>query len=247
MQAILLAAGMATRLRPLTAERPKCLLDVGGKSILERTLGNVIACGVDEAVIVTGFKAEMIRDEVGEKFPALKVAWVHNERFAETNNAYSLLLSEAAAAESFLLLDSDILFPAGLLRELMACPERPCLALDRHPCSAEEIKVLVDGRGYLLDIGKGIEPAAAAGESIGFELFSPPSRDELFATLRKRVVAERRENEFYEASFKEMVERGTAFKAVDTSAYPAMEVDSVQDLERARERFRLYEGAASLE
>jgi len=131
MQAVILAVGMATRLRPLTDSRPKCLLDVGGKTILERTLENLLACGIDDFVIVTGFKAEMIESFVAREFDALKVSWIRNERYAETNNAYSLLLAEAAAADSFLLLDSDILFPPELIRALMACPEKPCLALDR--------------------------------------------------------------------------------------------------------------------
>ena len=237
MQAVILAAGMATRLRPLTDSRPKCLLDVGGKTILERTLENLLACGIDDFVIVTGFKAEMIESFVAREFDALKVSWIRNERYAETNNAYSLLLAEAAAADSFLLLDSDILFPPELIRALMACPEKPCLALDRHPCSDEEMKALVGRDGYLTDIGKGLDAASASGESIGFEIFSGASRQELFETLRKRIVSEGRENEFYEASYKEMIEGGARFKAVDTTRYPAMEIDSIEDLERARAYF----------
>jgi choline kinase len=237
MQAVLLAAGMSTRLRPLTDRCPKCLLDVGGKSILQRAVENLVAVGVDELVLVTGYKFEMIRAHMAERFPALRVAWINNDRFAETNNAYSLMLAESAAPGGFLLLDSDILFPAELIRSLFSCPDRPCIALYRHACGEEEIKIACDASGWMTDISKTVDPREAAGESIGFELFDRQSRDRLFRTLRHRIVDEKRVNEFYEASFKEMVEEGQSFRAVDISAWPALEVDTLEDLAQARSMF----------
>ena len=237
MQAVLLAAGMATRLRPLTDESPKCLLDVGGKSILERALGELFSVGVDELVIVTGYRSAMIREHVSSRFPGLPVRWVHNGRFAETNNAYSLMLTESAVPGEFLLLDGDILFPAMLIRALVEHKGRPCLALSRHECGEEEIKVECDSSGLVVDISKTVDTAKAVGESIGFELFDEGTRNSLFGTLHKRVVDERRENEFYEASFKEMIEGGLAFHAVDTTPFLAMEIDTIEDLENARKTF----------
>jgi choline kinase len=234
MQSVLLAAGMATRLRPLTDRCPKCLLEIGGKSLLQRAVENLIEVGADELVMVLGYRAEMIRSRMAQRFPGLRVRYIENERFDETNNAYSLLLTESAVPGGFLLLDSDILFPSELLSALLAHPARPCVALDRHGCGAEEIKIVCEPSGRMTDISKTVDPRAAAGESIGFELFDKASRDHLFGTLRKRVLGERRENEFYEASFKEMIEGGRAFYAVDTSAWPAMEIDTIEDLERAR-------------
>jgi choline kinase len=238
MRAVLLAAGMSTRLRPLTDLCPKCLLDVGGKSILRRAVENLVAVGVDSLVVVTGYRSEMIRAELARFFPALPVAWIDNARFAETNNAYSLMLAEGAVPGEFLLLDSDILFPAELIRPLLSCPDRPCIALNRHECGAEEIKIVCDASGWMTDISKTVDPREAAGESIGFELFDQESRDLLFLTLRRRVAGEKRENEFYEASFKEMAEGGCRFRVVDVTAWPATEVDTAEDLELVRSRYR---------
>ena len=233
MQAVLLAAGMATRLRPLTNACPKCLLPVNGRSILDRALDVLGGAGLRDVVIVTGFHEEMIRAAVARRTDGVRVEWISNARYAETNNAYSLREAEPAVHGAFLLVDSDILFPLELVRALQECPHRPCLALDRHPCGPEEIKVLVDPDGFLTDIGKDVAPERAAGESIGVEIFSAEARDELFDTLRRRVGDQGRENEFYEASFREMIGRGTRFLAVDTSRFPAMEIDSAEDLERA--------------
>lgn len=235
MRAVILAAGMATRLRPLTDSTPKCLLEVGGRAILGRAVDELLAAGVDSLAIVTGYRAGMIRDYLARVFPGLPVAYAHNERYAETNNGYSLLLAEPLVkGEAFLLLDSDILFPAELAARVLAAPGRPALALDRHPCGLEEMKVALDARGLVADIGKDLDPASCAGESIGVEAYGPEDALELFATLRKRIVQEKRENEFYEASFRESIQAGRAYHAVDTSDCPAIEIDSADDLERAR-------------
>jgi len=236
MRAVILAAGMATRLRPLTDTTPKCLLDVGGKAILGRAVSELLAAGMDSLVLVTGYRAEMIRDYLSREFPGLPVSYAHNERYAETNNAYSLLLAEPLVGrEGFVLLDSDILFPAELVRRVIACPARPALALDRHDCGPEEMKVAVDAAGRVADIGKDLDPASAAGESIGVEAFGPEDGRELFAVLRKRIIQEKRENEFYEASFREALKGGRDYHAVDTTDCPAIEIDSAEDLEKARD------------
>ncbi len=238
MQAVLLAAGMATRLRPLTDLMPKCLLEVGGKSMIQRAVENLITVGVDELVVVTGYRPEMIRAHMAQAFPALPVFWINNDRFAETNNAYSLMLAEPAASGEFLLLDCDILFPPELIGSLIACPDRPCIALYRHACGEEEMKIACDASLWMTDVAKTLDPREAAGESIGFEIFDRKSRDGLFRTLRRRIVDEMRENEYYEASFKDMVDQGFAFRAVDISSWPATEVDTIEDLELARAMFR---------
>ena len=237
MKVVLLAAGMAQRLRPLTDLCPKCLLDVGGRSILETAVDALLQFHLTEFVIVTGYRGEMIRERVETRYPKISVTWVTNERYAETNNAYSLMLTETAVSGDFLLLDSDILFPPELVARMLGCHDLPSIALDRHPCGEEEIKILLDPDGRVRDIGKDVDPSRAAGESIGIEIFSDAARQELFRTLHKRIVVEKRENEFYEASFRQMIQSGSEFRAVDTTDFPAMEIDSAEDLQRARARY----------
>jgi choline kinase len=99
----------------LTDSRPKCLLDVGGRSILERALDALTQSGLMDFVVVTGYRGAMIRKLVEDKYPILRVTWITNARYAETNNAYYLLLAEKAVTGSFLLLDSDILFSPKLV------------------------------------------------------------------------------------------------------------------------------------
>lgn len=235
MQAVILAAGMATRLRPLTDETPKCLLLLDEKPILYYMLKNLLDNGIDELVMVTGFQREKLENYVKSNFPQIKAEFIYNERYDETNNAYSLLLAKNAVKKDFILLDSDILFHPKIIELLKKSEQLPVLAVERHACGEEEIKVTVDEKLRIGEISKEVQTKLAWGESVGIELFDEKSKDVLFEMLEKRIAGEKRENEFYEASFQEMIEKGQDFYVIDISDYPAMEIDFQEDFEKARE------------
>jgi choline kinase len=236
MTAVILAAGIASRLRPLTDDVPKCLLRIGEKRILERTIDNLLTSGTDRVVIVTGYRAEQIRTFVRERYPSLDVAWIHNDVYDSTNNIYSLWLArEAAGEKGMLLLDSDILFDARIVGALLTSGHRNCLAMKSdHALGEEEIKVRLDDDARIEEISKTVHPAEAAGESIGIELFSPEFCLALFDELRVMIEDESLTNVFYEAAFERVIASGADVYAVDISAFPSMELDTVADVEAAR-------------
>ena len=88
-----MAAGMAKRLRPLTDNSPKCLLRVGERSLLQRTVDALIAGGIDELVVVTGYLRNLIEDFLKANYPQLKISFIDNPDYATTNNIYSLWLT----------------------------------------------------------------------------------------------------------------------------------------------------------
>ena len=111
MIAVILAAGMAKRLRPLTDTTPKCLLKIGQKSLLERTFNALKSVGVTQFVVVTGYLHEQIEDFLTNRYPQEDILFEHNAVFESTNNIYSLWLAmKYVKGKEFLLLDSDILF-----------------------------------------------------------------------------------------------------------------------------------------
>jgi choline kinase len=111
MKGVILAAGIASRLRPLTDSMPKCLLSIGGETILGRTLNNLSASGIEDVVIVTGYLSTQIRRFVTKKFPELHVMFIQNDVYATTNNMYSLWLAkEEIIREDMILLDIYIIF-----------------------------------------------------------------------------------------------------------------------------------------
>ena len=151
MIAVILAAGMAKRLRPLTDNTPKCLLDVKGRSLLERSMDAIVAAGVRDFVIVTGYLNHMIENFVKEHYgDSIRVTFIHNARYDSTNNIYSLWLAgQAVAGKEFLLLDSDLLYDPQIVKNVLASKAANVLTLIRHELGEEEMKVVLGSDGNI--------------------------------------------------------------------------------------------------
>jgi len=235
---VLLAAGCGSRLRPLTDDRPKCLLEVGGEPIIVRAVRLLAARGLTAITVVDGFAGQRLRAALLARFPTAWFRFVRNESWADTNNAWSLRLAGAPAAEPLLLLDSDIVFEPGVLDRLLADPHPNRLALRREgACGPEEMKARLSPAGAVAALGKEIPPEDAAGESLGLEVFAPEAAERLFATLDRRLGSPENRNEFYEASFVELIASGLALWPVDMAGLRCIEVDTPEDLARARALF----------
>jgi len=236
MKAVILAAGIASRLRPLTNNTPKCLLKVGDKNILQLTIENLLANNITELVMVTGYLEQQIKDFVATTFPQLKVTYIYNEVYDTTNNIYSLWLAKnELLGDEMLLMDSDIIFDSNIIASLVNSGYENCLALKRHNVGEEEIKVKADNIGRVLEISKIVPPALAIGESIGIEKFGVKSLYKLFEVIDRKVVNEKMVNIFYEVAFEEMIKEGEDIFIVDTTEYICMEIDTAADLQTAAE------------
>lgn len=236
MKAVILAAGIASRLRPLTDDTPKCLLKVGEKNILELTINNIIANNIVEIIIVTGYLQEKIKNFVSNKYPGLNVTFIYNELYDSTNNIYSLWLTkESLSGDEMLLMDSDIIFDKEIITRLLASKYETCLALKRHDVQDEEIKVKADENGRVIEIGKTVKLQDAIGESIGIEKFGVETLKQLFTIIDRKIVVEKNVNQFYEAAFHELADNGANIFAVDTTEYICIEIDTAEDLETARQ------------
>lgn len=235
MKAVILAAGMASRLRPLTETMPKCLLKVGSRCLLQRTLDALLSAGIKEIVIVVGYRAQQIKDFVHDNYAELQVSFVMNDLYQSTNNIYSLWLAkEYVAAHEFMLLDSDILFDKEILSRLTNDSAENALALNNHRLGEEEIKVIVDGERQVTEISKTCSIEEAVGESVGIEKMSSQYSKALFDEL-KVMMAEGLDNVFYEKAFERLIPQGFLFKIVDTTDLFSIELDTVEDFNQAKE------------
>lgn len=234
MKAVILAAGIASRLRPLTDNTPKCLLKVGSKSLLGRTIDSLIANGFNDFVVVTGYLKEMIQDYISSNYPNLKVEYIFNEKYASTNNIYSLWMTkEAVKGHDIMLLDSDILFDAPIITALLESPHANCLALNSHELGDEEIKVIVDDTNRIVEISKTCSIEDAVGESVGIERFSAPLVKLLFDEMDDMILNKNQSGIFYEAAFENIIAKGADMYIVDTTHIFSMELDTVEDFETA--------------
>ena len=239
MQAIILAAGLSKRLRPITDYAPKCLLKVGGKTLLEMTINNIIKNGINEFVMVTGYREDMIKGFISKNFPDLNIAYITNSDYENNNNSYSLWMTKDYINGPSILLDSDILFDYRIISKLLESPHTDCLAVNtNHSLGEEEIKVIIDSANKIQHIGKDLNPAKSYGESIGIEKFSPDFFKELGEVLERKIVRENNVNEFYEASFQELYDKGNTMYAVDVSEYKSLEIDFPEDLIRAEKEIK---------
>jgi choline kinase len=132
MQAIILAAGQGTRLRPLTDSCPKCLVEVRGKPILQYQLESLSEAGVRECIIVVGHRATQVRNAFGTRFRDLSIKYVENRIFDRTNNIYSLWLARRQITEDTMLLEGDLVFESGLLTDLRKNPWENVAVVDRY-------------------------------------------------------------------------------------------------------------------
>lgn len=237
MKAVILAAGIASRLRPLTDHTPKCLLEIGNKCLLERAIDGLRANHLDDFVLVTGYLQEKIVSFVRQQYPELKAEFVYNEKYASTNNIYSLWLAKEKVKDSdLLLLDSDIVFDPRLVENVLCSPYADCLALNRHPLGEEEIKVIPDAQGKVKEISKTCSPYEAIGESIGIEKMSKDYVNALYRELDQMILQEGKDQVFYEAAFERLIAQGKTFGIADTSKYFSMELDTVEDFHCAIEK-----------
>jgi Predicted sugar nucleotidyltransferases len=236
MKTVILAAGAGSRLKPLTDHMPKCLLKVGVKCILEMTIENLLATNNSEIIIVTGYLENKIREFLRERFPHLKITYIYNEFFASTNNIYSLWLAkDAVLGDDMMMMDSDIFFDERIITKIQNSGYKNCLALKRHDVHDEEIKVKTDTRGCIIEIGKEVNVSEAAGESIGIEIFGKEALTELYFILDRKVVTEKKVNQFYEAAFQELSDNNLFI--VDITEYFCMEIDTEEDLKTAEGLF----------
>jgi choline kinase len=235
MNAVILAAGVASRLRPLTDHSPKCLLPIGGTTILAHTIDNLLANDIRNLVIVTGYLAERIRSYVADLYPAVDVAFIHNDVYESTNNIYSLWLTrERADGEAMLLLDSDIVFDPRVVAALRNSGHADCLAVrSEGGVGEEEIKARVDGQGRILELNKQVPVAEAFGESIGIELFSRGWVEAMFRVLERKMLTNGEVNQFYEKAFEEMIAAGRELYAVTVDGLPCIEIDTADDFGKA--------------
>ncbi|PIQ11513.1 MAG: nucleotidyl transferase [Ignavibacteriales bacterium CG18_big_fil_WC_8_21_14_2_50_31_20] len=235
MKAVILAAGVASRLRPLTNNIPKCLLKVGDKSILERTIDNLVKNKISEIIVVTGFLREMIVDFLTQKYPKLKFTFIFNEKYDSTNNIYSLWLAKSEMlGYEMLLMDSDIIFDSRIIGQLISSEYENNLALrSSENLSEEEIKCLLNNDGSIKEIGKLINPEEAVGESIGIEKFSKELVLRLYTILDRKILDEKEVNIFYEAAFQDTMNSGAKIFPVDVKEYKCMEIDTIEDFEIA--------------
>ncbi len=237
--ALILAAGVGSRLRPLTEDRPKALVEVAAVPLLQRLLEMCARAGLERAVVVTGYKHEMLADWLRNCDCGLSTCAVFNADYATINNAHSVLVArEALAGAGFVKLDGDILLPDPQLLEQLLAEQSPSAALIDTSAQLDEeaMKAQLDPSGrQVAALGKWIELGEAAGESIGIEKIAARDTELLFRTIEQLVHEQKQHDAYYEDAYHHMIQHdGWTLGACDTGGEVWAEIDDHADLERAK-------------
>ncbi|MFQ5927621.1 MAG: NTP transferase domain-containing protein [Terriglobia bacterium] len=226
--AIILAAGKGRRLGALTRTRPKCLLRVGARTLLEHQLAALAQVGIERVAVVIGFAGERVRQVGGAG-----LHYIVNKRSTVTNSLYSLWLARDLARNGFLLLNADVLFHPELLVRLLHSHYPDALTVERgERFDAEAMKVTLAG-DRVLALGKQLDSQRAHAENVGVVKFSPAGAEALFATS-ERLLARGAERELAPFAFYALAQ-DYPLHAVVINGIPWIEIDFVADLRRARQ------------
>ena len=236
MKAVILAAGMGSRLAPLTDVRPKCLVEVLGRPILFRQLDHLAAAGIasSDVVIVGGYKVDVLREELA-KAGFGDVTVVFNEMYEPWNNFWSLYTAEPAVRDHDILqFDGDVILDEKILPRMIAAPGDALLAVDcRAELDDETMKAQVAADGTVVGLSKQLPPAQCAGEYIGISRLSAGAARLVFDEL-VRLRDAGMTNEYYERAYFQLLSRGeVTFGIVDVHDCTVVEIDNLADLARA--------------
>lgn len=232
--AVLLVAGIGSRLRPLTDDRPKALVDIGGETILGRAVRLLGEHGVERLVLATGYREDAVRSALAGS--SLEVIYCRNDRFDSTQNAVSLALCrDAVLGRAFFKLDGDVVFRPEVLARIDACAAPLAVAVDgTRRTDAEAMKVRLGVGERIEAFGKGLALESAAGESIGIERIAADVGPQLFDALCRPESAQL----YYEDVYSQLIAAGQlSAGAVEVGDLPWTEVDDPSDLARARALF----------
>jgi len=227
MRAVILAAGESRRLGDLTRDIPKCVLEVGGKTLLDHQVAALRAVGIDGITVVTGHADEVLREPGG---PALD--YLLNADYATTNSIYSLWLAREKTAGGFVLMNGDVLFDPRLLERLVSDPREDVLTYD--PTSVleeEEMKLRLDG-DLVVEMSKELPGESSDGENVGVLKFGAEGTEALFGEL-EAIIAEGTVKTWAPFAFDRLC-RKRPLHALSTDGLPWIEIDFPEDLERAR-------------
>lgn len=236
MIAVILAAGLGKRLRPLTETMPKALIPIEGETLIERSMSNLFAAGIRKTIVVTGYLADSIKQRLSNHPSGMEITFIHNDEFETTGSMASFLKARLRLDENILLLESDLIYSRRALSLLLEAPHSDALLISNPLNAGDDVLVRTDSQGILMALGKRLEEEHrkhAQGCLVGISRFSPPTLEKLFALASERLQANFRQDH-YEECVLLLAQKQTKIATVHCGDLPWTEIDNEADYERAR-------------
>lgn len=236
MHVIILAAGQGKRLLPLTAEKPKALLDIGGKTLIERQIEAFAACGLRRFSVVTGYGSDMMEEELSRIAAkhGVEVECIFNPFFALADNLASCWMARSAMTGDFIQVNGDNVFRADVVERLLAAAKAPVTVAVNTKASydADDMKVMLKD-GLVNDIGKTLDVSRVGAEAIGFYMFRGTGAA-AYVNVLERSVRDPQGLKLWFPSAVASLAREMDVKTVSVTGLRWGEVDYPHDLDDAR-------------
>jgi choline kinase len=234
MKAIILSAGQGSRLGHLVDDRPKCLIDFGGRSLLDRQLDTLAANGVDEAVVVTGFHDELVDAAIAARTGGPSVRTIFNPFYKVADNTGSLFMAREELAGDCLVWNGDTLVSSALMARVVANRRAGiCVTIDRKDgYDEDDMKVVVAEDGRLRAIGKRISEGVN-GESIGLLAFRGGGAEAFREAIERAMRTSEGTTIWYLRVIHHLAQNGDVW-TLDIAGEEWGEVDFPPDVDAAR-------------
>jgi choline kinase len=231
-----LVAGVGTRLLPLTDRTPKSLIDVGGgRTLLDRQLEAMAACGLRRLRLVTGYRSDQIEAAL-EQYPDFDCEIVYNPFYRVSDNLVSAWLGLRGLTGRAVLMNGDGLYSPGILRGLIGKDDDITMTISRKDhYDADDMKIVTEGP-LIRDVGKDIDASRANGESVGLIAFGPAGLATMQGALERMIRLEDNLRRFYLSALRGLMRDEQSVHAFECSADDWAELDYFHDLEIVRRR-----------
>ncbi len=240
MQVLIMAAGSARRLMPLTEKVPKTLLNLGDKKIIHHIMDVCQSQGLKDFHLLTGHGHEHVKEaaeEYAAKHPEVDVNLIYNDEYSTKGNIYSMYVGQDIFDKDFILINSDTIFHPEILKALVEHPEDNVMVLDDYKSlSDEEMKVILHKDGHIDTIHKSLDPEKSNGEYIGVMKMAGQHKENLLKSLQ--AVIDQDPSLYYEDALQHLMNQGVKFHTCSTCGHPCMEIDTHEDLAEAREMIK---------
>jgi choline kinase len=238
LQAVILAAGLGKRLKPVTDILPKGLIEIRGKSLLEYSLNALSQNGIKEVIIIVGFLHKAIKQKFKEDYSGLKITYVLNKEYSKTGSMYSFSKVKEIIKGDIILLESDLLYEPNAIKVLLDFARKDAILVSRLSGSRDEVYICVDDNQRIIELGKNINEQSrkkAVGELVGISKFSREFLSELFEKAEEDYEKGKL-NYHYEECVFATSKSGRPVYAVLCKDLTWIEIDNENDLKKAREQ-----------
>ena len=255
MIGVILAAGMGTRLRPLTDNIPKALLEINDMTLLERMIKNCINAGMKKFIVIVGYKKETVEEicpKIAEKHD-IEITVLENEKYDVTNTSVSTYIASKYIEENdrddFILVNGDNVVDPEIISKIADSNNTGMIIDNFKELDEESFKLIIDdesfnedktiANGKINSIGKGLDIPSSTGEFIGVSKVIAEDIP-VFNRILEELIQENPQN-YYDYAYKDLSE----IKTIDfvlTNGLKWTEIDDHKDWENAQKLVKELEG-----